>query len=73
MKKILFFILLLLPLTLKSQDKKYEDLVRDMRIQSPNVAFYNYQNFQKQSPEVGNVYFQMGLISYNYLKNVLEV
>lgn len=70
MKKNLFFILLLLPLTLAAQDRKYEDLVREMRSQSPNVAFYNYQKFQKQSPEVGNVYFQMGMISYDYLKKV---
>lgn len=69
MKKILFFILLLLPISLLAQIK-YDELVREMQTQSSNVAFYNYQKFQKQSPEIGNVYFQMGLISYEYLKNV---
>ena len=69
MKKILFSILLLLPISLMAQIK-YDELVREMQTQSSNVAFYNYQKFQKQSPEIGNVYFQMGLISYEYLKNV---
>ncbi|MBO5086215.1 MAG: hypothetical protein J6B65_03140 [Paludibacteraceae bacterium] len=69
MKKILFVILLLLPFSLMAQIK-YDELVREMQTQSTNVAFYNYQKFQKQSPEIGNVYFQMGLISYEYLKNV---
>ena len=63
MKKILFVILLLLPFSLMAQIK-YDELVREMQTQSTNVAFYNYQKFQKQSPEIGTVYFQMGLISY---------
>ena len=69
MKKILFLLMLLLPLGLMSQ-VKYDELVREMQSQSINVAFYKYQQFQKQSPEVGNVYFQMGQISYDYLKAV---
>ena len=54
MKKILFVILLLLPFSLMAQIK-YDELVREMQTQSTNVAFYNYQKFQKQSPEIGNV------------------
>lgn len=69
MKKILFFILLFVSFSAKAQIK-YDELVREMQTQTANVAFYNYQKFQKQSPEVGNVYYQMGLISYEYLKNV---
>ncbi len=69
MKRVLFFVMILWPLGLMSQ-VKYDELVREMQSQSVNVAFYKYQQFQKQSPEVGNVYFQMGQISYGYLKEV---
>ncbi len=47
---------------------KYDDFVAKTKQQTPNIAFYNYQQYQKENPEISNVYFQLGKISFDYLQ-----
>ncbi len=66
MKRILP--LLFVMLSVATYADKYDDLVAKMRNQTPNIAFYNYQQFQKKNPHNGNVYYQLANISYDYLR-----
>ncbi len=64
------FLLLLAFLSISVYADKYDELILQMRDKAPNVAFYNYQQYQKENPQVGNVYYQLGRISYDYLRKV---
>ncbi len=66
MKHTLSLILMLLSVAVYAD--KYDDLVVKMNNQTPNVAFYNYQNYQKENPQMGNVYYQLAKISFDYLR-----
>ncbi len=65
MKYIVSLIFVMLSVAVSAD--KYDDLVAKMNNQTPNVAFYNYQNYQKENPQMGNVYYQLAKISYDYL------
>ncbi len=65
MKYILPFILIIFSVTVYAD--KYDDFVAEMKRETPNVAFYKYQLYQKEKPEIGNVYYQLAQISYDYL------
>ncbi len=60
--------LLLIMISVATYADKYDDLVAKMQNQTPNIAFYNYQQFQKKNPHIGNVYYQLANISYDYLR-----
>ncbi len=62
--------LLLVLFSVSAYADKYDDLVVKMRTQTPNIAFYNYQQYQKANPQIGNVYYQLGSISYDYLRQI---
>ncbi len=68
MKKI-FSVLLFVCMMVNLYADQYDDMVRSLSNKSNDVKFYQYQLYQKEHPEIGNVYFQMGLLSYDYLLN----